>query len=159
MSTGSAFVRISSWCSYQERSQQETRRKLQQMGISKKEAEEIIAKLISENFLNEERFALAFAGGRFRIKHWGRNKIRAALRMHNVSNANLENALASLPSEEYERAISLAIDKKMKLMPFADRHRRYHAVMSYAVSRGFESELVTLQLNRILGEQGDDIRT
>ena len=71
----------------------------------------------------------------------------------------LDHALASLPAEEYEKAISLAIDKKLKLMPFADRRRRYHAAMSYAVSRGYESELVSIHLKRILGEQEDDFRT
>ena len=67
-----AQLKLANFCAYQERSQQEVREKLVKMGILSDDLEDIIAFLISENFLNEERFAIAFAGGKFRIKHWGK---------------------------------------------------------------------------------------
>ncbi len=66
--------KIKLWCTYQERSHYETKLKLRQSGLNNHQVETIISQLISENFLNEERFALAFAGGKFRIKTLGSNQ-------------------------------------------------------------------------------------
>lgn len=69
-----AQLKLANFCAYQERSQQEVREKLLKMGISADDTEDVIAFLIAENFLNEERFAIAYAGGKFRVKHWGNSK-------------------------------------------------------------------------------------
>src|SRR5882757_6205956 len=71
--------KIQKYCAYQERSHQEVKHKLHTYGLTVDEADEIISSLITDNFLNEERFAKAFAGGKFRIKKWGRNKIEHEL--------------------------------------------------------------------------------
>ena len=71
-----ARQRIENWCAYQERAQQETRNKLYEYGLHQSDVEQIISELIGTNFLNEERFAIAFAGGRFRIKKWGKLKLK-----------------------------------------------------------------------------------
>ncbi len=71
-----AIQRIRHYCAYQERAQQEVRDKLYELGMTMDEVEEIMSDLIAENFLNEERFALQFAGGHFRIKGWGKVKIQ-----------------------------------------------------------------------------------
>src|SRR6478609_905032 len=70
-----AFQKASSFCAYQERTQQEVRDKLWELQVNRDWIEEIISQLIVENFINEERFAKAFAGGKFRIKKWGKVKI------------------------------------------------------------------------------------
>jgi regulatory protein len=69
-----ALDKIKYYCSYQERCHSEVKDKLYSYGLRKKEAEEIIAEMIENNYLNEERFALQFAGGKFRMKQWGRKK-------------------------------------------------------------------------------------
>jgi len=74
-----AIQRIRHYCAYQERAQQEVRDKLYELGMTMDEVEEIMSDLIAENFLNEERFAVQFAGGHFRIKGWGKVKIQHAL--------------------------------------------------------------------------------
>lgn len=140
------------WCAYQERSHHETRQKLRSLGASPEETETMIAELIAENFLNEERFAMAFAGGRFRIKQWGRVKIRQGLREHRVSEASIERALNSIGSSDYERAIRLLAGKKIATLMNPDRRQRYHITMRYLVGKGFESELARETLNGLLGE-------
>src|SRR6478672_11099295 len=75
-----ALVKAEAWCAYQERCQQEVRDKIYSWGLHEHEVENVIAELISKNFLNEERFAKAYAGGKFRIKKWGRVKIRMELK-------------------------------------------------------------------------------
>src|SRR5687768_6760682 len=109
-----ALQKIKSWCAYQERSQRETRQKLGTFGLHADDIEGIIAELIQENFLNEERFALAFAGGKFRIKQWGKNKIKAGLKNHRISPYCIDKALKSIDEEEYKRTILKIIEKKMR---------------------------------------------
>jgi regulatory protein len=111
-----------------------------------------VARLITDNFINEERFALMYAGGKFRIKQWGRIKIRAGLRQHQVSEANISKALSSLDGEGYTRAIRLLARKKAETITTADRRRKYQATYAYLVQRGFEPDLVTETLTGMMGE-------
>lgn len=145
-----AFFKIKNWCAYQERSQSETRRKLYDYGLHSEDVEQIIADLIGENFLNEERFALAFAGGKFRIKQWGRGKIKMELKKHKVSDYCINKALKSIDGNDYEKTIIKTIEKKLKLIKSSDRRKQFYSTLSYLVSRGFESDMVTEQLNNIL---------
>src|ERR1700741_430415 len=70
-----ALGKAENYCAYQERSQQEVREKLYEWGVYPSVIERIVSKLIENNFLNEERFAIAYATGKLRQKGWGRNKI------------------------------------------------------------------------------------
>ena len=74
-----AFLKMASFCAYQERCHQEVREKLQTFQLTTDELEEVIVLLIQDNFLNEQRFAIAFAGGKFRVKDWG--KLKNSLRI------------------------------------------------------------------------------
>src|SRR5690554_739566 len=80
-----ARAKAEAYCAYQERSQQEVRDKLYHWGLRSAEVEGILSDLISTDFLNEERFALAYASGRFRMKGWGRYKIKQGLVQKSVS--------------------------------------------------------------------------
>lgn len=146
------LAKIMAWCAYQERSHFEVRAKLRQMGAGKTEVEEVLARLIGENFLNEERFSMLYAGGKFRIKQWGRNKIRAGLRLHQVSEPNINKALDSIDGEGYSRAIRLLAQKKSETISTVDRRKKYQATYTYLVQRGFEPELVGDTLTGLMGE-------
>jgi len=142
-----AKEKIRAWCAYQERSQHETRQKLYEYGLDSDTVESILAELVSENFLNEERFSLAFASGKFRIKHWGRNKIKAALRLHKISDYCMKLALESIGGAEYEKVMENEIDKKIRTLNTKNNSIKYFGTLKYLVSRGFEAELVKEKLN------------
>jgi regulatory protein len=144
--------KIKNWCAYQERSHHNTRLKLMSLGLEPEESEVMIAELISENFLNEERFAVAFAGGKFRIKHWGRNKIKAELHKQRVSEQCIHKALASIDEDEYEAVMIRLIEKKSRGTTELDSRKQYITTLNYLVSRGFESNLV----NRHLKESAEN---
>ncbi|MES2881389.1 MAG: RecX family transcriptional regulator, partial [Bacteroidota bacterium] len=80
-----AAQKLRQYCGYQERSHFEAKQKLYELGVKKIYHDEIIAELIQEDYLNEERFAILFAGGKFRMKEWGRKKIVHALQEKRVS--------------------------------------------------------------------------
>src|SRR5678815_2301196 len=81
------------YCRYQERCQSEIKEKLFELGINKRDHDEIMNELIKENCVNDERFALAFASGRFKLKQWGRKKIRQGLKEKRVSDKKTQKAL------------------------------------------------------------------
>jgi regulatory protein len=155
LSPEAALEKMRNWCAYQERSQSETLKKIRSFGVSQENAEQILSSLITENFVNEERFARAFAGGKFRMKRWGRNKIRMELKKHQVSDYSIKKALEALGDEEYERAAGILIEKKLNTILSTDRRKKYYSTLNYLVSRGFESDLVISRLNQLLGEQNN----
>src|ERR1700688_1600996 len=90
-----ALQKARHYCAYQERCHSEVKEKLYSFGLGKKDVEESLSQLIEENYLNEERYAIQYAGGRFRLKHWGRVKIRYELRQKLVSEYCIGRALAA----------------------------------------------------------------
>src|SRR5690606_26754360 len=88
-----ALQKLKHYCAYQERSHSEVVEKLYSLGVWKREHDAIIASLIEEGYLNEERFAIAFAGGKFRMKKWGRTKIKYELKQRQVSEYSIKKAL------------------------------------------------------------------
>ncbi len=138
----SAKLKIEQYCAYQERSQQEVRDKLYDMGLHKEDVENIISELIDNNFLNEERFATTYARGKFRIKHWGRIKIKQHLKLKKVSEYCIKKALSLIDPNEYEKIIIQLIEKKNRELKENDAYIKKQKVIRYVVSRGFETDIV-----------------
>lgn len=136
------YKKILKYCTYQERSQQEVRDKLYALGLHRREVEQAIGELISEGFLKEERFAHAFAGGKFRIKKWGRVKIKNALREKKVSEPLIKQALAAIDQRDYLKTLQQVIATKAKITKEENPLKRKYKLASYAIQRGFEPELV-----------------
>ena len=112
LSPEQALQKARHYCRYQERCPQEVRQKLFSLGLTGHHADAILEKLTEDDFLNEERFALQFAGGKFRLKQWGRQKIRYELRLKKISTACIEQALAGIEMEEYEKVLNALVRKK-----------------------------------------------
>ena len=139
-----ALPKIMQYCSYQERSHAEVKSKLYGFGLHKSDVEIIISKLIEENYLNEERFATAFARGKFRIKQWGRIKISYELKQKQVSAYNLRRALEEIDEEEYQKTVYKLAVKKWKLVARSTESMLMlrSKVSNWLISRGFEPMLV-----------------
>lgn len=136
-----AIIKAQMTCAYQERCQQEMRDKLYEWGLHSNDVENIIANLITDNFLNEERFAKTFAGGKFRIKKWGRVKIKIELKKRKISDYCIRKAMEEIDDKAYMKALEDVITKKLKGLK-GKQHIKNYKVAQYAISRGFESDLV-----------------
>jgi regulatory protein len=137
-----AFVKAARFCAYQERTQQEVREKLREWRMYGDEAEEVICLLIQDNFINEERFAQAFAGGKFRIKKWGKIKIEYALRQKGLSEYCIRKGLAEIDDESYQKTIEELLSKKFSLIEAENSYERKNKLAQYAIGKGYESDLV-----------------
>ena len=90
-----------SYCAYQERSQQEVRNKLYEWGLYPNEVENVIVELLLSNFINEERFALAYVSGKFKINKWGKIKIQQGLKLKGISSKMIQDSLKSIDMDDY----------------------------------------------------------
>lgn len=144
-----ALVKMQSWCAYQERAQQDARDKLYELGMWTEAVENIIVLLIQDNFLNEERFACSFARGKFTIKKWGRIKIKQELKQKRVGDYCLKKAMKEIDENEYIQTLKKLIESKRKLIKETNKIKLKYKLMSYALSKGYEKDLVFDVLNNI----------
>lgn len=137
-----ALIRAQLACAYQERCHQEMRNKLYEWGLYPDAVENILANLITENFLNEERFAKAYAGGKFRIKKWGRIKIKIELRKRKLSDYCIKKGMLEIDDKDYIKTLKQIIAKKSKEVKGGSLQVRNYKIAQYAASRGFEQDLI-----------------
>ena len=146
-----AIQKVKQFCGYQERSHHEVEQKLWDLGVKKADHDEIISTLIEENYLNEERFAKAFAGGKFRMKDWGRKKIYYALKEKKVSEYNIKNAMKEIDEESYQKTLLELAEKKYELLKNEQYLVRKKKTMDFLLQRGFEQDVIIRALNEIVG--------
>jgi len=141
-----ARLKAESYCAYQERAQQEVRDKLYEWGLHQEEIEQIISDLITENFLNEERFAKAYVLGKFRMKGWGKIKIKQHLKFKRVSDPLIKIALREIDLDEYEQKVEQIINKKSPLRSTEISLTEKAKLVRYLQSKGYESDLIFSKL-------------
>ncbi|WDF70355.1 regulatory protein RecX [Sphingobacterium oryzagri] len=142
-----AKQKAESYCAYQERAQQEVRDKLYSWGLHQDEVENIIAQLIEDNFLNEERFAKAYVLGKFRMKGWGKIKIKMHLKAKRVSEPLIRIALREIITEEYEEMLDKIIEKRIKTPTNKITRIERQKLFNYLLSKGFEADIIRQKTN------------
>jgi regulatory protein len=135
------------YCAYQERCHQEVRTRLLEYGVRGNDLENVMTKLIEEDFLNEERFAIAFARGKFRMNDWGMKKIEMELKMRGVSAYCIRKALDQIDKDDYRKSLHEMVAKKAANVKAANSYARKQKVAQYLVGKGYESELVWEAVN------------
>lgn len=143
-----ARLKAESYCAYQERSQQEVRDKLYSWGLHLADVEQIISHLIEDNYLNEERFALAYAQGKLRMKGWGKVKIKYHLKAKRVSDPLIRMALNKIDMDEYLAKLDEVIDKYARQPVDQLNAQEKNKLIRHLESRGFENEFI---FEKVLG--------
>ncbi|MFT3682375.1 MAG: regulatory protein RecX [Ferruginibacter sp.] len=145
-----AFPKIKQFCAYQERCHSEVQEKLYGYGLTGIEVGEIISRLIEENYLNEERYAIQFAGGKFRVKQWGRVKIKYELKQRNVSEYCIRKGLASIDNEAYFTTLEKLKEQKLQTLR-GERNVfiKKRKLQDYLLSKGFEGSVIRESLDEI----------
>jgi len=144
-----ALQKLRQYCAYQERSHYEVQQKLYQLGIRKSEHDEVISTLIEEDYLNEERFAKAFAGGKFRMKDWGRKKIYYALKEKKVSEYSIKQAMKEIDEAEYAKNLNELVAEKYESLKDEQYLVRKKKTIDFLIQKGYEYELVSRAVNQL----------
>ena len=142
MDNKTLMAKLGRFCAYRERCQQEVLRKLTEIGASVDQADEVLAELITLGFVNEERFAQLFAGGKFRLKRWGRVKIRRELKMRNLTEYCINQGLDEIEEDEYKKTLQDWIQKKRLDYGKGEDVFVNQKIANFCIQKGYESDLV-----------------
>jgi len=152
LTTEQAKQRALRYCAYQERSHQEVKNKLYEMGLYSSEVDELLTYLITEGFLNEERFAKAFTGGKFRIKKWGRIKITHALESKGLTRNCIRIGLKEIEEEDYYQTLTELLKSKIAELDESNIFVLRDKASKFAILKGYEPDLVWRVLKELLSE-------
>lgn len=148
MTLQEATKKLEYYCAYQDRCHKDVIDKLKGMRMIPAAIDQIVTHLIQENYLNEERFAISFARGKFNHKKWGNVRIKNELKLRNISVYNIKSALNEIESD-YLNVFNEVAEKKWnstKALPLLKRKRK---VLDYLAYRGWETHLIYEKLNEL----------
>lgn len=137
-----AKQKIEVYCAYQERCDLEVRQKLFSWNLNLEDVDALISDLITHNFLNEERFAEAYVSGKFRIKRWGRVKIRQQLKLKKISAYSINKGMAVIDDDEYIKTVKELVESKSRLIKSKNQWDKINKLKRYLSSKGYETEMV-----------------
>jgi regulatory protein len=137
-----ALEKARRFCNYQERCTSEVIQRLKEWNVTGEPAQKILHELREETLLDDERFAKAFARGKFRIKNWGVGKIQAGLRTKNISDDLIKLALAELPQTDQDDKLLMLLEKKNALLRETNVQKRKTKLGAYAMSKGYRGDVV-----------------
>lgn len=146
-----ALLKAANYCAYQERCHDEVRNKLSEWGVWGTDADEVVLKLIEQNYLNEERFARAYAGGKFRTQHWGRIKIKLELKARHISDYCIRAGMQEISDKDYHDTLQRLASQKWKETKDTNPLSKRNKVARYLAGKGFEQDLTWEVLREITG--------
>ncbi len=145
--------KLEHFCAYQERCHDEVIQKMRNIGIDMASIDAIVVHLIQHNFLNEERFACAFARGKHRIKHWGKIRIVNELKFRNISSYNITTALKEITTEEYSATFHALAERHWESLKAPNTLAKRKKFCDFLLRKGFESGLVYEKTKELESEQ------
>ena len=148
-----AKPKIEKYCDYQERSHQQVKRKLQGYGLSSMDSDLLLVEMMQANLLNEERFAMAYARGKFKIKGWGKVKIKQGLKREGVGEKLIQQALASLGMDDYLKTLEMLAEKKWPLVKGASQMEKVFKLKRYLVGKGYDFEAIDRAIARVTNRE------
>ena len=140
--------RIQSYCTLQDRCCWEVEKKMREWEVQEDIIENILRDLILEKFIDEQRFSESFCRGKFRIKRWGKVKIKNELRLRKISVSCIEKGLEQIEDEEYYSVLKELYKKKMSSLKEQNQFVRNGKIVKYLQQKGFESTLIWELINR-----------
>ncbi|NCT18713.1 MAG: recombinase RecX [Flavobacteriaceae bacterium CG2_30_34_30] len=145
-----AQIKMENYCAYQERCHQEVTKKLREMQLIPEVIEKIMLHLFEHNFLNETRFAKAFASGKFSIKKWGKRRIVNELKRRNISTYNINQALLEIEDKGYYAAFDALAEKRLCQIKETNKFKKRKKLADYLLYRGWESEMVYDKVSKLI---------
>ena len=142
--------KIAQYCVYQDRCHKEVEEKIKSFYLIPEAREMILLNLMKDNFLNEERFAKSFARGKFRIKHWGKNRIVNELKMRDISPYNIKTALKEIDDKEYINTIYKITENRNNVISETNHYKRKKKLIDFLLRKGFETDLIFKTIDDVL---------
>jgi regulatory protein len=137
-----AIERIKNYCALQDRCQWDVIQKLREWGLQQATKDHILEILITNKFIDEERFSTSFCRGKFRIKNWGKRKIVNELRRKQISSICINTGLKEIDEKEYDLVLEKLFYQKERSIKDKNQFIRKTKIANFLIQRGFENNLV-----------------
>ena len=147
-----ALEKARRYCAYQDRSHREVWEKLKSLNQSPDTAEELMAVLVEEGFLDEERFARSYVRGKFKQNRWGCEKIRQGLKAKGVQPRLIEAALTEIDGETYRETLQRLLDQKLATLRDESGLQQKNKLARYLIGKGYEQSLVWDMIETTINE-------
>jgi regulatory protein len=134
--------KMAKYCAYQERCVKDVTDKLRSFDIPQEAKDEILAYLLDNRFVDDERFAKAFVKGKINQSGWGLNKIRFHLIQKGIDKDIIDEALADTDEETYRQRLIEILKIKAKTVKAENDFDKKRKLAAYAMQKGFEADLV-----------------
>lgn len=141
--------KLESYCAYRERCEAEVRQKLFALNVENKAWDFYLNYLKENNFLNEERFAIAFTRGKFSMKNWGKRKIMQELQLKKIDTPKIRQSIEQIDDGMYYLRLQDLLFKKNKAIKDADVLKRKQKLINFALQKGYEIDLINEALKEI----------
>lgn len=138
-----ALNRTAALCARNEQAPGDIREKLTRWGLSARDAQTVLNQLTEQGFIDENRYAMAFAKDRFSFNGWGRIKIAYQLRLKGIPAAIIEEAIAAIDDEPYRERLTELLRHKWRNVKGRDPRAAWAAMMRFATTRGFETGIAS----------------
>jgi regulatory protein len=142
--------KLESYCAYRERCTAEVLQRLYTLKVPTSDYEMYIAYLKENNFLNEERYANAFAHGKNNIKKWGRKKIILELQSKHIDACQIQQSLEQIDEGMYVLKLEDILIKKNKSIKETDTFKKKQKLIQFAMQKGYEYEIINEVLKNII---------
>ena len=146
------LVRMAGLCAGAEQCAADIRCKILKQGFSMEEAERMIAYLQQNKYLDDRRYARAYAVDKVRFSGWGRMKVRMGLRAKGMGDAVISQALDYIPDADYQEAFWKVMTAKGKSLGLEDVKER-QKLYRHMASRGFESSLIISSMRKYMSQR------
>ena len=137
-----AIERIKNYCALQDRCQWDVLQKLREWGLQQATKDHILEILITNKFIDEERFSISFCRGKFRIKNWGKRKIVNELKRKQISSICINTGLKEIDEKEYDLVLEKLFYQKERSIKDKNQFIRKTKIANFLIQRGFENNLV-----------------
>ena len=144
-----AYRKLVARCSARELCESEVRDKLRNWSVSRVDEDRIVEQLYNERYIDENRYAQAFANDKFRFDGWGRIKIGYTLRQKAIDALTVSQALQAIDEIEYRDALLRILKSKMRSLKAMPQGMQREKLMRFAMSRGFEPNLICESLKEL----------
>ena len=144
-----AFLQLAQLCARSEHCQHDMLEKMRRWEMSEEAQARVMARLVSERYVDDERYAHAFVRDKYRFSQWGTTEIRHALRLKNIPSECYADAIEEIDSEEYLSALTDLLRRKLRSVKAANDYERNGKLIRFAASHGYGMDDILRCLKQI----------
>lgn len=149
-------LKAEAYCAEAERCEYDVLLKLRQWRASDEVTARILAHLYQQDYLNPQRYCRAFVRDKYRLTHWGRQKIIQALRMKQLPTSAIENALNEIETDEYDQILARLLSQKRRSLKASTNYELNTKLIRFALGRGYQMSEILKHLNNEYPEDFSD---